>query len=199
MWFFFTPPVFHWVFANVNARSPLAGIIRVLITWDVTIRRLIRSPRHTAHYAALRSRAARSCTCAPRNKKNQYEIRVFSRMRFSCQKPEKLLVFSGSVNGATKNLGFLYFGSCQCKWALYPHFNCVIHLIWNSLFFLLCHSFYIYSTFFIISLPFSQRHVLERIQSWPYTHRKALHKARYYTSCHMLFSMLELCRKTKNI
>ena len=29
MWFLETPPVFHWFFANVNACSPLTGIIRV--------------------------------------------------------------------------------------------------------------------------------------------------------------------------
>ena len=29
VWFFETPPVFHWFFANVNACSPLTGIIRV--------------------------------------------------------------------------------------------------------------------------------------------------------------------------
>ena len=27
--------------------------------------------------------------------------------------------FSGSVNGTTKNPGFLDFGFCQCKWAYY--------------------------------------------------------------------------------
>ena len=31
--------------------------------------------------------------------------------------------FSGSVNGTTKNPGFLDFGFCQCKWAYEQAFN----------------------------------------------------------------------------
>ena len=45
------------------------------------------------------------------------EIQGFLRMRFSCQKPRMFMGFSGSVNGTTKNPGFLDFGFCQCKWA----------------------------------------------------------------------------------
>ena len=30
--------------------------------------------------------------------------------------------FSGSVNGTTKNPGFLDFGFCQCKWAYWEYF-----------------------------------------------------------------------------
>ena len=33
-------------------------------------------------------------------------------------KTPNVMGFSGSVNGTTKNPGFLDFGFCQCKWAL---------------------------------------------------------------------------------
>ena len=49
--------------------------------------------------------------------KHQYEIRVFSRMRFFVPKNPNVMGFSGSVNGTTNNPGFLDFGFCQCKWA----------------------------------------------------------------------------------
>ena len=32
-------------------------------------------------------------------------------------KTPNVMGFSGSVNGTTKNPGFLDFGFCQCKWA----------------------------------------------------------------------------------
>ena len=32
-------------------------------------------------------------------------------------KTQNVMGFSGSVNGTTKNPGFLDFGFCQCKWA----------------------------------------------------------------------------------
>ena len=69
-----------------------------------------RGPRRNAHY---------TCTVKGREKSlmRTTEIRVFSRMRFSCQKPRMFMGFSGSVNGTTKNPGFLDFGFCQCKWA----------------------------------------------------------------------------------
>ena len=41
-----------------------------------------------------------------RKKQKQYEIRVCSRMRFSCQKKRKVMGFFGSVNGTTKIPGF---------------------------------------------------------------------------------------------
>ena len=42
--------------------------------------------------------------------KNQYEIQVFSCMRFSCDKTSYLKNFSGSVHGRAKKPGFLDFG-----------------------------------------------------------------------------------------
>ena len=93
-WFFETPPKFHWFFANVNARSNLAGIIRV---FGHVIRDLQRN-----HPTAARDRNAHyTCTVKGREKSlmrttyqnTSMEIRVFSRMRFSCQKPRMLWVF----------------------------------------------------------------------------------------------------------
>ena len=103
---------FSLFFANVNARSPLAGIIRVFghVGRDL--------PETHTQYAALRSRAARSRACATRTQKTVWDSGFFAHALF-LPKPRKVMGFSGSVNGATKNPGFLYFGFCQCKWALY--------------------------------------------------------------------------------
>ena len=76
-----------------------------------------RGPRRNAHY--VRSKVERSHTYAHHLPKNQYKIRGFSRMRFSCKKTRMLWVFLGSVNGTTKNPGFWDFGLCQCKWAFW--------------------------------------------------------------------------------
>ena len=114
-------------FANVNACSPLTGIIRVG-------RDLLRNHPRPATYCALRTVKGRDKLCMrttyqkPSMKfgffhacaflaKKQYEIQVFSRMRFSCQKPRKVMGFSGSVNGTTTKTIFLDFGFCPCKWA----------------------------------------------------------------------------------
>ena len=50
--------------------------------------------------------------------KKQYEIRVFFAHALFVPKNPNVMGFSGSVNGTTKNPGFLDFGFCQCKWAL---------------------------------------------------------------------------------
>ena len=73
--------------------------------WDVTYG--ITRGRPTT-YCALstvkgREKSRRMRTTYP---KKQYEIQVFSRMHFSCQNPRKVMGFSGSVNGTTKNPGF---------------------------------------------------------------------------------------------
>ena len=73
----------------------------------MTFRRLIRSPRRTVQREVVHA-----------HQKKQYENRGFSRMRFSCQKPESYGFF-WQCNGATKNPGLLYFGFCQCKWAFW--------------------------------------------------------------------------------
>ena len=65
VWFFETPPVFHWFFANVNARSPLTGIIRFLVTWDVTFCGITRSSLRTTYGQKSRMRTTyqKTSTC----------------------------------------------------------------------------------------------------------------------------------------
>ena len=116
MWFFETPPVFHWFFANVNACSPLTGIIRVF--GHVPGRDLLRNhPRPATYY--VRSKVERSRACAPLTKKTVWDSGFFAHALF-LPKKRKVMGFSGSVNGTTKNPGFLDFGFCQCKWAYCP-------------------------------------------------------------------------------
>ena len=107
-WFFETPPFFHCFFANVNARSRLAGIIQVFghmgrdhPTAD--------HPR-PAMYCALRTVKGREKSCMrtsypPPQKK--CEILFFFAHALFLPKPRKFIGFSGSVNGTTKNLWFL--------------------------------------------------------------------------------------------
>ena len=70
VWFFETPPVFHCFFANVNARSPLAGIIQVF--------------GHVGRDLPTADHPRPATYCA---------------LCFSCQKTRKVMGFSGSVNG----------------------------------------------------------------------------------------------------
>ena len=92
-WFFETPLKFHWFFANVNARSNLAGIIRV---FGHVVRDLQRNHPTAAHdvmrTTRVRSKVERSRACAPLTKTQVWDS-GFSRMRFSCQKPRILWVF----------------------------------------------------------------------------------------------------------
>ena len=89
VWFFETPPVFHWFFANVNARSPLTGIILV---FGHVGRDLLRNhPRHTVHY--VRSKVERSRACAPLTKKPVWDSGFFAHALFLPKKREKLWVF----------------------------------------------------------------------------------------------------------
>ena len=86
-----------------------------------------RGPRRKAHYTCtVKGREKSRMRTTYQNTSTMYEIRVFSRMRFSCQAPPNVMGFSGSVNGTTKNPGFLDFGFCPCKWAFcdsLPHFR----------------------------------------------------------------------------
>ena len=47
----------------------------------------------------------------------------FRACAFRAKNPECYMGFSGSVNGTTKNPGFLDFGFCQCKWAYCDELN----------------------------------------------------------------------------
>ena len=95
--FFETPPVFHYFFANVNARSPLAGIIQV---FDHVERDLPRNHPRPAMYCALR----------------KVKGREKSRMRTSYQKKKNSMRFGGFracafVAKKKKSYGFFW----QCK------------------------------------------------------------------------------------
>ena len=116
MWFFGTPPVFHCFFANVNARSPLTGIILV---FGHVGRDLLRNHPRPATYCALRTVKGREKSrMRTTYLKTSMRFRVFFRAcAFLAKKPRKVMGFSGSVNGTTKNPGFGDFGFCQCKWA----------------------------------------------------------------------------------
>ena len=95
---------------NVNARSNLAGIIRVFWsrgTWP-SAESPDRGPRRNAHY---------TCTVKGREKsrmRTTYQnismrFGFFRACAFRAKNPRMLWVFSGSVNGTTKNPGFLPF------------------------------------------------------------------------------------------
>ena len=115
VWFFETPPVFHCFFANVNARSPLTGIIQV---FGHVGRDLLRNHPRPATYCALRTVKGREKSrMRTTYQKNSMRFRFFRACPFLAKKT-KSYGFSGSVNGTTKNPGFLDFGFCQCKWAL---------------------------------------------------------------------------------
>ena len=73
-----------------------------------------RGPRRNAHY--VRSKVERSRACAPLTKKPVWDSGFFAHALFVPKNPN-VMGFSGSVNGTTKNPGFLDFGFCQCKWA----------------------------------------------------------------------------------
>ena len=91
-------------------------------TWPSRDSYAARRP-YCALCSTIRSRAARSHAMRTTYQKTSMRFCFFWRMHFSCQNP-KSYGFSGSVNGATKNLGFVYFGFCQCKWAF-----CFIYFI----------------------------------------------------------------------
>ena len=129
-WFFETPPKFHWFFANVNARSNLAGIIRV---FGHVVRDLQRNhptaARDVMRTTRVRSKVERSHACAPLTKTQVWDSGFFAHALFVPKTPN-VMGFSGSVNGTTKNPGFLDFGFCQCKWAYCHEF----HHTWNMYF-----------------------------------------------------------------
>ena len=75
-----------------------------------------RGPRCNAHYTRVRSKVERSRACAPLTKPSVWDSGFFAHALFVPKTPN-VMGFSGSVNGTTKNPGFLDFGFCQCKWA----------------------------------------------------------------------------------
>ena len=112
---------FTGFFANVNARSNLAGIIRV---FGHVVRDLQRNhptaARDVMRTTRVRSKVERSRACAPLTKTQDRDSVFFAHALFVPKTPN-VMGFSGSVNGTTKNPGFLDFGFCQCKWAYRIH------------------------------------------------------------------------------
>ena len=108
-WFFKTPLKFHCFFANVNARSNLAGIILV---FGHVVRDLQRN-----HPTAARGRNAHyTCTVKGREKSRMRTTYQNTSMRFGffahalfVPKTPNAIGFSGSVNGTTKHPGFFGF------------------------------------------------------------------------------------------
>ena len=68
----------------------------------------------------VRSKVERSRACAPLTKTQVWDSGFFAHALFVPKTPN-VIGFSGSVNGTTKNPGFLDFGFCQCNWALCPY------------------------------------------------------------------------------
>ena len=71
----------------------------------------------------VRSKVERSRACAPLTKTQVWDSGFFAHALF-VPKTQNVMGFSGSVNGTTKNPGFLDFGFCQCKWA----YSCKIEI-----------------------------------------------------------------------
>ena len=144
--FFETLPKFHWFFANVNARSNLAGIIWV---FGHVVRDLQRNhptaARDVMRTTRVRSKVERSRACAPLTKTQVWDSGFFAHALFVPKTPN-VMGFSGSVNGTTKNPGSLDFGFCQCKWAyrwfLHWYVEYDLGLIFFMIFFLFLVSCY---------------------------------------------------------
>ena len=66
----------------------------------------------------VRSMVERGRACAPLTKTQVWDSGFFAHALF-VPKTLNFMGFSGSVNGTTKNPGFLDFGFCQCKWAYF--------------------------------------------------------------------------------
>ena len=112
--------IFHWFFANVNARSNLASIIRV---FGHVVRDLQRNhptaARDVMRTTRVWSKVERSRACAPLTKTQVWDSGFFRACAFRAKTPECYGSFWQCINSTTKNPGFLEFGFCQCKWALY--------------------------------------------------------------------------------
>ena len=106
---------FHWFFAC----SLQADIIRVFghCTWP-SAESPDRGPRRNAHYTTYGNGREKS-RMRTTYQNTSMRFGFFRACAFRAKNPE-CYGFSASVNGTTKNPGFLDFGFCQCKWA-YAH------------------------------------------------------------------------------
>ena len=79
-----------------------------------------RGPRRNVHYTCTVKGREKSRMCTTYQNTN-WDSGFFAHALFVPKTPN-VMGFSGSVNGTTKNPGFLDFGFCQCKWAYSWHF-----------------------------------------------------------------------------
>ena len=115
----------------VNARSNLAGIIKRFWsrgTWP-SAESPDRGPRRNAHYTCTVKGREKFRACAFFFTKHQiWDSVLFCACAISCQKTTSNVMgsYHGSVNGTTKNPGFLDFGFCQMlNWA-YINFHNIL-------------------------------------------------------------------------
>ena len=105
-------------FANVNARSNLAGIIRV---FGHVVRDLQRNhptaARDVMRTTRVRSKVERSRACAPLTKNTRQRFGFFRACAFRAKNPECYGFFWQCKTVQQKTRVFLDFGFCQCKWA----------------------------------------------------------------------------------
>ena len=100
--------------------------------WSRGIRDLQRNhptaARDVMRTTRVRSKVERSRACAPLTKTQVWDSGFFAHALFVPKTPN-VMGFSGSVNGTTRNPGFLDLGFCQCKWAY-----CCTSLVVSDLF-----------------------------------------------------------------
>ena len=111
---------FSGVFANVNACSNLAGYYSGFWshgTW-LSAESPDHGPRRDAHYMCTVKGREKSRMRTTYQKNPVWDSGFFAHALFVPKTPN-VMGFFGSVNGTTKNPGFLDFGFCQCKWAYF--------------------------------------------------------------------------------
>ena len=95
---FETPPVFHWFFANVNTRSPLAGIIRVFGHVGCDLPETHTQPATYCALCSTKVEGSEKSRMRTTYQKNSMRFRVFRACTFLAKNPI--------------SYGFFW----QCKW-----------------------------------------------------------------------------------
>ena len=86
-----------------------------------------RGPRRNAHYTCtVKGREKSRMRTTYQNTSMRFRFFRACALIFRAKMTPNVMGFSGSVNGTTKNPGFLDFGFCQCKWALWGWIGCPI-------------------------------------------------------------------------
>ena len=89
-----------------------------------------RGPRRNAHYTCTVKGREKSRMRTTYQNTSLWDSGFFAHALFVPKTPN-VMGFSGSVNGTTKNPGFLDFVFCQCNWA-YSH-TLILHVVIASL------------------------------------------------------------------